>query len=903
MFQQLANAASAALRLAGEIDWVVKQVPAIAGTNAPVADASSAQLGQQLSPAACGRIEFGVIFDAIPQLQAYRVLPEGTDAVILCTRLRSGSVTPFGVADADTLAVGTPVYYIRHPKADEGLIIGAEAGALQDPRLLSADAIVQGSNVGMQSEVGLQEVFRFGAAGTNSGIVDRSGRTPMDSLPLGDFCRVAETGVMLALDSYMASMRVDEMCGLFMYYWDQLLRLAGLNFQRWTGGSVLESYDDEGEHFWYHGIAGYPWEQCGSLAYGTPYAESVTALITQIVAPWRQSVDLSAMDSIPFHRLQEFAGYVGQGFKRLMVAPPVGISQYTLADLTPAPGVFEENVTFSGHYAVRSASGLSICKRPVIPVPKRTKLHADSDGDKPENYKSSGVFGAGDNTGVEHQVQPTPTLQTEQNTNMSRAAGVNDMLAHVFNWEAANGLAYHQKDYHYPDEADDSTIQFNQKPIDYNQLRNQWSLDPPQPVEVKVDNRNDGKNTVKVFPNNSYLTLLDDGGIVIGDGYGSEIVMTGGNIRITTPGDIFFEAGRSVHNWAGNDFTVRAKQSADITCTLGDFRAKAEKNLQLIGGNGGGAHGILLDCRGTRDTFDFTDPGEKTEHSGIVLRSISAPIVNWGSSIYHRSLDGGNIVLDASRGDGELISHSSFAIRYLQYGAIDAFGAEGKPDSTNYWLSEIAGIAGTICTGGGIWSHGSHVIEGSFYAIGGHIATEMAQSEEYQHVSPLEENALEQLRQGMSNCDDNGSTVKDFATTTYTSDMTAAWYAQGKAGNDAIIEAGMASLRDDGDYAIEGFVLYETRWAREARGNELTLTRWEEQPVMFGSTPTYPFPGKTKFTDACYYQQPASLYDPKTGLSKPRLEDSTFTDPMYGQPQPSVLNENYPIIGRGVSDD
>lgn len=899
MLQGLASAASAALRLAGNINWDLSQFPGLTGSNAPIADPLNTQQSHQLSPSIFSHIEFGVIVDVIAQQQAYRVLPEGEESVIVCTRLRAGSVSPIGVADGSTLSVSTPVYFIRHPKAVDGIIIGAEPIASMDARQLSADEIVQGSNVGIQIEPAFQEPHKLGGPGVNGGIVDCSGRTPMDSVPISDVCFVTETGLMLSLDSYMAAMRVDEMCGLWMFYWDQLLRIAATNFQRWTSGSVLESYDDEGEHLWYQGIAGYPWEQFGMLGQPRVITQKNTPEDSQLKKAWLASTDLIHADAIPFHRLQEYAGYVGQGYKRLMVTPPADATEHRLATELVIPGLFEENVTFSGHYAVRSASGLTIGKRPVIPVPKRVKAPEDQKGDKPDNYKSSGFYG----DGPQHKVQPSPDVQATSGHNMSRAAGVQDLHAHIFNWESANGLAYHTNDFFYPDEADDTTIEANQKPVPYNDLKTQYSLEAPDPIVIPVDTRNDGKNAVQVFPNNSYLTFLDDGGIVLGDGFGSEIIMTGGNIRIVAAGDIFLEAGRNVQQWAGNDFIARAKQSADITCTEGDFRVKAEKNMQLIGGNGGGAHGIMLDSRGTADTYNFEHPGERTEHSGIVFRSENAPVVTWARSIYQRSLNRGDIVIDADRGDGEILTHSSFTTRFLKYGAIDAFGIEGEIDAVNYYVEKIAGLSGGLCTTDGIWSGGSHLIDGSYYALGGHIYTEQA-NENNNKVPTLTEAGLQQLRDALQGCDDNATNIRERSIESYLHDMDFAWYQSGKAGNDTIIDAGEASLRADTDYVTTGFVLYEARWAREARANELSVEIWEEKPVKFGSTDTYPFPGKTKLEADTFIYQAATLHDPKTGLSKPRVDDDgTFTAPVYGEPDPAALNENYPIIGRGASSE
>jgi hypothetical protein len=43
------------------------------------------------------------------------------------------------------------------------------------------------------------------------------------------------------------------------------------------------------------------------------------------------------------------------------------------------------------------------------------------------------------------------------------------------------------------------------------------------------------------------VTLLDDGGVLIGGGCGEEIRMVGGDIFLSCPGDVFMEAGRNIN--------------------------------------------------------------------------------------------------------------------------------------------------------------------------------------------------------------------------------------------------------------------------------------------------------------------------------------------------------------------
>jgi len=58
---------------------------------------------------------------------------------------------------------------------------------------------------------------------------------------------VAETGLMLHMDPWWAHLRVDEETGLYLFYHDQLTRLAGHNMQIRSMLGEREELDDQNE--------------------------------------------------------------------------------------------------------------------------------------------------------------------------------------------------------------------------------------------------------------------------------------------------------------------------------------------------------------------------------------------------------------------------------------------------------------------------------------------------------------------------------------------------------------------------------------------------------------------------------------------------------------------------------
>jgi hypothetical protein len=830
-------------------------------------------------------VRFGRIQEAIPYVNSYRVAPEGGGSVIQCCRLSSLPASPLSVADHNTLHVGTNVFYLRHPTARYGIILGAEPPYMTDSRKARSDAGSQGSRCGIDADLYWRNLWQVGGPGTNAGIIDWSARQPTDSVPLGEYCKTAMTGIQLLIDNTKAQMRVDEMCGIWMFYWDSLLRIAGQNFQRWTSASALEIMDDEGEHFWRHGLATFPWENWGIMQPPTGTSSQLverSAAICQKQLPEYAHIEPAYDDLQAFHRVQEWHGYLGQGGKKLISLPhPTENYNYYQAE-TDFVGMLEENRALSGHLATRTARGLTIGRRPIIPVPKQIRELADTSGDSPDNYRTSGNYGGG----LPHVLKVEPDLHAPVGQErLSRIAGLQDWHANIFNWECAHPFHYHDKDYHYPEEAAlaaSSGIGSNQYIPEWTELKNDsgWYLgEPPKTTnKVKVDHRYEDY----IYKVSQHLTFTEDGSIVLGDGSGSEIRMTGGEIFLQCAGDVFVEAGRNFMAWAGRDAVIRAYQSADISATTNDVRIKAEHNVQIIAANDGGPYGLLLECRASSTSYDFSASGQSAKSCGIIMHAPCAEILGLADNIYLRTgvpseksggVAGGtppahgDIVIDAVGGRRNFSVLAHTVTHYVDCGVAHVFGTDGSSDSVTAFMPGGANIAGSVYIDGALANAGPHILSG-VVAAG-------------QSVAPGHTHQL---------------ALRTWADGKFAADITSMWYAVGRPGNADMLKGLWGSLRTSEDYRSNGFVLYETRWAQMGRIEGNIPEHWAELAVTDGNGDTFPFPGKEQFQDKqIYYTQDTKLYDIETGLSKDR--GALFEAASYETPQEKQLNCNYPIIG------
>ena len=132
------------------------------------------------------------------------------------------------------------------------------------------------------------------------------------------------------------------------------------------------------------------------------------------------------------------------------------------------------------------------------------------------------------------------------------------------------------------------------------------------------------------------------------------------------------------------------------------------------------------------------------------------------------------------------------------------------------------------------------------------------------------------------------------------------FYGDKKPGNDRVIDIMEFSFRTDEQYAIPDFMLYEDRWQQMAEIAGQVTKKWEETGVTSKvCDKTYPFPGKKWLLDEdAYVQQEFNIVEYQDG----GLRDAdrgeapgligAYSQPKFADNSKTIINGNYPIIGR-----
>lgn len=908
-----------------------------------VADPFSKLHGYKAGFQDTGRLCTGLIVDGTAIANCYKVFVEKSRAPIIASALSTTSQVCFGASAINTYAPGTPVVVMIHDRLGQAYIVGCVPSVLDIGRRAYHDYISQATRKRVDDchKKYIKEKL-------NGQMVDWSCWRPWDATLASEWGAVSTTGIGISVDDFMLRASVNEFCGIYGFYHDQMLRVAGYNMQVWTAGSERDAYMDQAECNDSTGYSPYPWEAAGMIEPGLPMVQEFQPKDYQcpLGVPYYSHWENKNEFQQPYHRTQKFFGYLGQGARTITHAPPPGVMRWTYKPGSagdaikpyessirgkdgfspdcgggektkehkekPVYGLQEDNTALDGRRFITSSKGIVLSKRILLPMPQRLRRPESGEGDDTErNYKAASKYGSG----PDHKITGDIKTTDDKWPNMQRATAVLDLHGYLFNYAGLHPFYWHAKDYKTWEEQDlksEGYADVNQKIPEFSQLKGSMYLKEPTPKEWKIDHR---YNEQKFYEQESYISLLEDGGVVIGDGYGGEIRMVAGCVIISAPGDVWLKGGRDVQAWGGNDVILRANKSVDVSATEKNVRIKAERNVLVFAGNETSDRegGILLESRGKTIEYDFEQCGDQIKFAGVVARAPYSNVVGLAHQIYMRTGGGnikpGDIMLDASQGSKDIITKSTNFYNYLKEDGevYHFFGGQkiGGTNKANLFRQTLTCLCGPIGTDGDIFCDGNVLCDGSVLVSKGHILTEMAARGAI-FVGPCDGDCQAQVRAAVelfkSLIDVDIPAIGDMIDNEKIQQL---WYTDKRAGNDRVMTIMEFSFRRDEDYKIPDFMLYEDRWQQMARIGGKSPDKWTERPVNAAACgKTFPFPGdKWLNSEPAYVEQDLKIVQNEGGYIDKRRNEAPGLAAEYKEPEfksntPKIINGNYPIIPR-----
>ena len=775
----------------------------------------------------------GVVEEALPYWGWYKVTPYGGTAPLSCALMSDTSQGKIGAKKIGSLRPGDKVHFIRSRSNSRGIIIGVEPELMVNPSDVLATTISAASGHTVISEETNTHLITY----TEDACIDSSRGSPVDSTLVGERGWTCETGTTVFIDPFMAFIKADENCGVWCFYFDQLTRVHGHNLQIRSSFAEFDYANDNGEAVGYAGTTPYIWEGMGALDRGTATAKKHEQQEEQIDKPYLAAGDAAASDDKdiqePYHRLQSYTGYLGQGFRDILRLPPKGGKGINKIGGDSGKMVWEQHLALDGNFHIRSSQGITIAHCPLYSPPVRSvKMENDKDGDSSKDYKFSGAYGSGD----DHKLSGTPI---EATSFPARALCADDDTAYAFSWRADHPFVYHKKDFKAtpPPESEQSPA--------YGVLSNQWYINIPGEPYEEVDHRYAAKYNKLM----SYFKILPDGTIVIAGPNGEEIRMVGGSIELSCPGDIQLRPGRNLISLAGRSTCVRSIKDIDISSSEEDVRIKSEKNLLILAGNGVNLGKLVIEnkCR---------------NEGGIVLKSAGEISSLAEDSIYIRSGASGfarNIVLDAGgTSPGHIGLVAKTVASFVSNGRYDFFGQGKDYDPVNMFTKKTTLFGSSVYANGTFACTGHVLCEKWILTSQEHVATKKAKDFGYR-VGPLDgvvdkkgttaamllNEQLEKIKAYILEGDKAAAEIFD-------GEVERPWRAKDRVG-DADKTGGWGKyafyFKKTSEYRADAFVLYETRWQQRARQFNGGGDFWTEKPVVYKGEDTYPYPGKEAWVD------------------------------------------------------
>lgn len=922
---------------------------------------ASAAWGAQLAPASdpfgklvgyvtgfqdSGRICIGWIMDGTAIANAYRVHLEKGTCPIMATAVSHTSQGFVGATEINTYMPGTCVIVMVHDKNRYGYILGAIPDVLDTSRRAMHPYITQASRKRVD-DCHKRYIKQPGS----SDIGNWNAWRPYDATHASEWGAISTTGLAVTLDDFMVQLSVNEFCGVYGFYHDSLLRIAGHSFQTWTAGHEREAIMDQAEYNDYQGYNAYPWEAMGVMKRGTEVIKEYQPETYQCPQgrPYYAHWESKNAYQQPYHRTQWFFGYLGQGQRHVLHAPPEGVDiwtymkgpevdegdvyesdidtsegskppcskggdkDYTEMELKPCMGFHEDNVSMDGRRFIASAKGVIIAKRMLLPMPTRIRRMEDPLGDDAEkNYKAAGVTGAG----PDHII--TGDVGTDgEHPHLQRTGGVLDLHGYLFNYVGLHPFHWHTKDYKLWEQSELEYAKFNHTVPTFNILKSQMYLPQPQPKQLKVDERYGKQN---FYEAECYISLLDDGSVLIGDGYGAEIKMCAGCLTLSAPGDVWIKSGRSSQIWSGADCIIRAVDDIDMSTTDKNIRIKSEQNIMMLAGNDSSKKegGVLIESRARSPIYKFEQCGDDVIFGGIVFRAPKSEIVGLAKNVYFRTGGGGSktiekgmIMLDAGRGESEIVTKSNMFYQFVgQRGQIFHFFRDATEDLTrkgNSFSRDATVICGPLLCDKDFISDGNALLNGSVICAdkNSHIFTGAA-AKGLIFVAPCDDECQSIVKPVLD-------MVKEYLTKIlpelgdrvereYLYPM---WYQDGRPGNAYIMDIMEFSFRTDEQYKVPDFLVMEDRWQQMARLYTGVPKTWTEKKVTNVSCgETWPFPGKKWFDAPCFGMVDFGIAENAGGgiRDTDRGAQGTlsgpYKNPKYKPITKQKLNGLYPIVGR-----
>jgi hypothetical protein len=419
----------------------------------------------------------------------------------------------------------------------------------------------------------------------------------------GEYVVANELGVLIGLFQELAILKGSELAQVQCFLLDDLVRLVSHNFSHWTSMGEV--------NIWHDGkaiMAEYGATHLSRESLGIPQTSDKGEPMFQSDGEKPEADDSKDYYKIKederskaIERLKIFVGRLGD-FVHLYLARPDDDAKRDLSGEVKGNfdrGLLDAHISTDGRFSLRSVTSIAIEKTNWIRVPLRVRTPEDPKGDEVDDIEFE------DKKPFEWDNQ----VKVEENP-VGYFLQLRDCLAYVQDKYAYLNFEKYKKDFKFSKSSSDKEKNLSEcKKIDPN-------------TEFKFSD-------YKL--RHSGIYLMDNGGMMIKDAWGSAIVMEGGDIYLQAAKDLVAQPLRHLVSKAGHSVSIAAKKHVDLSSTEEGFRLKTKKVQHFFAKD----EGLIFQTDTSKQSNPMPDSEAYDQFGGILFKAKDAGVFTYGKKIYN----------------------------------------------------------------------------------------------------------------------------------------------------------------------------------------------------------------------------------------------------------------------------
>jgi len=472
----------------------------------------------------------GLVQDYSPPDNTIKVIVKGDGNVIPCVWAAGIISGMLGLKTSYLPPVKTEVIVWWPPKSAFGYIVGTLPSIQVDPgrqqRTILGDP---------DSNFTKQQVFHVGTSKDSQVFV---GHKPPVDLAEGELHMDNLLGVGLSLLRNMASIQAGDLARVECHVMDDMVRVLSDTFKHYSAFGDYSISNDGGK-------LNVVWNGTSNdyEAWGNRDAQSARAGMNN---PTDVNQKLTATDQSDDGRWRftQYIGWLG-GFIHTFFTDPVD-ALGKIAENQFRSGKAHFHVNDDGAILVQTVADIVLEKVVRIPVPVPIRRENDPKGNLSDTTLAL----------------PAPTWKPSDSDNLFEMAF---QLREYARW-LNNSCALSR----------------------FRQLDREWQIpsetDTPAPDinSAEADRKKANGGAVNWQTVYSTIRIYRDGSIQTVDAYGNAITTTKVGIQISTPKDLYLQAGGSVNIVAGRDFNVVAQKNVNLSAVTAAVRLSSKTAMQFF---------------------------------------------------------------------------------------------------------------------------------------------------------------------------------------------------------------------------------------------------------------------------------------------------------------------------------